>query len=216
MGLAGLSQRAHNVLQPCTNTKHLKPVTLNIPLRKPTKQTNDIMSRAKIVYTLICMYLIWMYLAKRKIFLRSVKIISVSLNSQTIGGIFPTENILVCTVVFWSQWSSIPTEKSFHQCCHQRLNTLPSIHLSEVSCWVTSGGSQARQWRTSERGVAKVAYVLREHGISINNHAGMGWMNVCIQQGHQVLCMEQMHKRMQGLSKCYIFLYTIMVNTFSW
>lgn len=71
----------------------------------------------------------------------------------------------------------------------------------------TSRGSKARQWRASKRGVAKVADVLGEHGVGVDDHAGVSWMNISIQQGHQVLCKGRRHWGMEHLgqfrTKCF-------------
>lgn len=78
----------------------------------------------------------------------------------------------------------------------------------------TSRGSKARQWRAPKRGVAKVADILGEHGVGIDDHARVSWMDISIQQGHQVLCKGRRHWGMEHLgqfrTKCFFFICKIL------
>ena len=53
---------------------------------------------------------------------------------------------------------------------------------------VTSRGAQPGQGGAAEGGVSEIADVLGEHGVGVDDDAGVGGVDVGIQQGHQVLC----------------------------
>ncbi len=60
------------------------------------------------------------------------------------------------------------------------LNSFMTLSVCKHECVLvfTSRRAETRQGRASERGVAEVADVLREHGVRVNDHAGVSRVNV--------------------------------------